>query len=98
MPLVLPLPELTVLSEFWLPCGVRLPSASEAGCVPLWCEDAGEGTSGSAGLGAATEAGLREGGAHGGGPTPTAMGWAAGGDRPASQALLTVRQGLSGTG
>lgn len=48
MPLVLPLPELTVFREFWLPCGVRLSSVREAGCVLLWWEEAGEGTSVSA--------------------------------------------------
>jgi hypothetical protein len=54
MPLVLPLPELTVFSEFWLPCGVRFSSVSEAGWVLLWCDEAGEGTSFSV-LGTAIE-------------------------------------------
>lgn len=48
MPLVLPLPELTVLREFWLPCGVRFSSVSEAGWLLLWWEEAGDGTSFSA--------------------------------------------------
>lgn len=45
MPEVEPLPELTVLSEFWLPCGVRFPISSVrlGAWVLLWCEDAGDG-------------------------------------------------------
>lgn len=43
MPLVEPLPELTVLSEFWLPCGVRLPSVRLGAWVLLWWEEAGDG-------------------------------------------------------
>lgn len=43
MPLVDPLPELTVLREFWLPCGVRLPSVRLGAWVLLWWEEAGDG-------------------------------------------------------
>lgn len=45
MPEVEPLPELTVLREFWLPCRVRLPISSVrlGAWVLLWCEDAGDG-------------------------------------------------------
>ncbi|MEQ2218983.1 hypothetical protein XENOCAPTIV_010880 [Xenoophorus captivus] len=45
MPEVEPLPELTVLREFWLPCGVRFPISSVrlGAWVLLWCEDAGDG-------------------------------------------------------
>lgn len=43
IPLVDPLPELTVLSEFWLPCGVRLPSVRLGAWVLLWWEEAGDG-------------------------------------------------------
>ena len=38
-----PLPELTVLREFWLPCGVRLPSVRLGACVLLWWDEAGDG-------------------------------------------------------
>lgn len=45
MPEVEPLPELTVLREFWLPCGVRFPISSVrlGAWVLLWWEDAGDG-------------------------------------------------------
>lgn len=45
MPEVDPLPELTVLREFWLPCGVRFPISSVrlGAWVLLWWEDAGDG-------------------------------------------------------
>lgn len=43
MPLVDPLPELTVLREFWLPWGVRLPSVRLGAWVLLWWEEAGDG-------------------------------------------------------
>lgn len=43
MPLVDPLPELTVLREFWLPWGVRFPSVRLGACVLLWWEEAGDG-------------------------------------------------------
>ncbi len=43
MPLVEPEPELTVLREFWLPCGVRFSSVRDGACVLLWWEEAGEG-------------------------------------------------------
>ncbi len=36
-------PELTVLREFWLPCGVRFSSVRDGACVLLWWEEAGEG-------------------------------------------------------
>lgn len=45
MPEVEPLPELTVLREFWLPCGVRFPISSVrlGAWVLLWWEEAGDG-------------------------------------------------------
>lgn len=45
MPEVEPLLELTVLREFWLPWGVRLPISSVrlGAWVLLWWEEAGEG-------------------------------------------------------
>lgn len=45
MPEVEPLPELTVLSEFWLPCRARLPISSvrPGAWLLLWWEDAGDG-------------------------------------------------------
>lgn len=45
MPEVEPLPELTVLREFWLPCGVRFPISSVrlGAWLLLWWEDAGDG-------------------------------------------------------
>lgn len=45
IPEVEPLPELTVLREFWLPCRVRFPMSSVrlGAWLLLWCEDAGDG-------------------------------------------------------